>query len=193
MSTVKRQIYDGAIYHIIQKGNNGQRLLKVIEDYQRFIALIKKYKDKYSFELYNYCLMDNHVHLLMKVFKKEELAKLTQGIFQSYRFYFKQKYQYTGHLYQGRYKSKIIAKNEYLLECARYIETNPLRAKLVKALKDYKWSSYAFYAYGRQNTSLTPNPLYRTFSNVEECRKFYRQYVLMPRMYEDIIDKDFKI
>ena len=147
--------------------------------------MIKKYKGKYSFELYNYCLMNNHVHFLMKVFKKEELAKLTQGIFQAYRFYFKQKYQYSGYLYQGRYKSKIIEKNEYLLECARYIETNPLRAKLIKALKDYKWSSYAFYAYGQQNNLLTPNPLYKAFSNVEKCREFYKRYVIMPRMYED--------
>lgn len=193
MPTAKRQIYDGAIYHIIQKGNNSQQLFKVIDDYQRFIALIKKYKDKYSFELYNYCLMNNHVHLLMKVFKKEELAKLTQGIFQSYRFYFKQKYQYTGYLYQGRYKSKIIEKDEYLLECARYIETNPLRAKLVKTLKDYKWSSYTFYAYGQKNTLLTPNPLYGAFSNVKKRKATYARYILMPRAYENIIDEAFGV
>ena len=186
MPTSKRQVYDGAIYHIVQKGNNSQQLFKETKDYYKFISLTKKYKDKYSFELYNYCLMNNHVHFLMKVFKKEELAKLMQGIFQAYRFYFKQKYQYTGYLYQGRYKSKIIEKNKYLLECARYIETNPLRAKLVKALKDYKWSSYAFYAYGQQNTLLTQNPLYGTFSNGKKRKEFYRHYVMMPRMYEDI-------
>ncbi len=193
MSTYKRQVYDGAIYHIIQKGNNSQQLFGVIEDYYKFISLVARYKDKYSFELYNYCLMNNHIHFLMKVFKKEELAKLTQGIFQAYRFYFKQKYTYTGHLYQGRYKSKIIEKDEYLLECARYIETNPLRAKLVKVLKDYRWSSYAYYAYGEQNLLLTPNPLYDSFSNAEKNRRFYRQYVLMPRLYEDMIDDAFDI
>ena len=193
MPTAKRQIYDGAIYHIMQKGNNSQQLFKETKDYYKFISLVKKYKGKYSFELYNYCLMNNHVHLLMKVFKKEELAKLAQGIFQSYRFYFKQKYQYTGYLYQGRYKSKIIEKNEYLLECARYIETNPLRAKLVKTLKDYKWSSYTFYAYGQKNTLLTPNPLYGAFSNVKKRKATYARYILMPRAYENIIDEAFGV
>jgi len=186
MPAGKRQAYDGAIYHIRQRGNNGQQLFKETQDYSKFISLIKRYKDKYSFELYNYCLMGNHIHFLMKVFKKEELAKLTQGIFQAYSLYYKQKYQYTGYLYQGRYKSTIIENNEYLLECGRYIETNPLRAKLVKTLKNYKWLSYAFYAYGQQNSLLTPNPLYKAFSSIEKCREFYRHYVMMPRMYEDI-------
>ncbi len=193
MPTSKRQVYDGAIYHIIQKGNNSQQLFETTEDYYKFISLIKRYKDKYSFELYNYCLMSNHIHFLMKVFKKEELAKLTQGIFQSYRFYFKQKYAYTGYLYQSRYKSKIVEKDEYLLECARYIETNPLRAKFIKVLKDYKWSSYAYYAYGEQNALLTPNPLYDIFGNAKKSREFYRKYVLMPRLYEDMIDDAFDI
>jgi len=189
MPTSKRQVYDNAIYHIIQRGNNCQRIFNRDEDRKKFVSLIKEYKSKYFFELYNYCLMENHIHLLIKVFKKEDLAKLTQGIFQSFRFYFRKEYQYEGYLYQGRYKSKIIEKDEYLLECARYIETNPLRAKVIKRLKDYRWSSYNFYAYGYKNALLTPNPLYGTFGNGKKHKEFYRQYVLMPRMYEDIIDE----
>lgn len=193
MPTAKRQICDNAIYHIIQKGNNHQRIFKNDRDYKKFLSLIKEYTDKYSSELYNYCLMENHIHLLIKVFKKEDLAKLTQGIFQSFRFYFKKKYKYTGYLYQGRYKSKIVEKDGYLLECARYIETNPLRAGIVKNLKGYRWSSYNFYAYGNKNALLTKNPLCGTFGNGEKGKESYRYHALMPRMYENIIDKFFEV
>ena len=194
MPSAKRIIADDSIYHIIQKGNNGRTLFEKKLDYQEFLEIIQRYKKEFSFDLYNYCLMNNHLHMLMKVFKKEDLAKLTQALFQNYRIYFKRQYKYTGHLYQGRYKSKIIANDEYLLECARYIETNPLRAKIVTSVKEYKWSSYNYYAYGGKNNLLTPNPLYATFGKNKNTRqKNYRNFVLMPRFYEDIIDKALKI
>ncbi len=188
-----RQVYDETIYHIMQRGNNRQMIFTKNADCKRFLSLVKKYKAKYPFELYNYCLMKNHFHLLVKIHKKESLAKIMQGILQSFGYYFKEKYQYTGYLYQGRYKSKIIEKDEYLLECARYIETNPLRAGIVKNLDNYKWSSYTFYAYGDEKPLLTPNPLYSTFGRNKTGRKSYRDYVLTPRMYENIIDGSLKI
>lgn len=184
MPASKREVCDNAIYHVIQRGNNRQRIFREADDCKKILLLIKDYNAKYPFELYNYCIMDNHIHLLIKVFKKEDLAKLTKGIFQSFRFYFQKKYPYIGYLYQGRYKSKIIDRDEYLLECARYIETNPLRAGMVKNIIDYPWSSYAFYAYGYKDVLLTPNPLYATFGVGEKCKKTYRDYILMPRMYE---------
>jgi len=137
--------------------------------------------------------MENHIHLLIKVFKAKNLAKIMQGLLQSYRFYYKKEYKYTGYLYQGRYRSKIIEKDEYFLECARYIETNPLRAGIVKQLRGYEWSSYNFYAYNKKNDLITQNPLYSLFGEGRKCREIYREYVLMPRMYEDIIDAGLKI
>jgi putative transposase len=137
--------------------------------------------------------MENHIHLLLKVFEAKSLAKLMQGLVQSYRFYYKKTYKYTGYLYHGRYKSKIVENDEYLLECARYIETNPLRAKIVEKLRDYKWSSYSFYAYGKPSELITPNPLYESFCEGKDHLKAYREYVLMPRMYEQIIDKSLRV
>ena len=188
MPTSKRQIYDQAVYHIFQRGNNRQWIFKKDKDREKFLLLVMDYSSKYSFQLYNYCLMENHIHLLIKVSKAKDLAKLTQGLFQSYSFYYKKEYKYLGYLYQGRYKSKIIETDEYLLECARYIETNPLRAGVVKKLQNYKWASYNFYAYGHRNNLITSNPLYSSFGKEKKRRKSYREYVLMPRMYENIID-----
>ncbi len=194
MPTQRRVIYDGAVCHIIQRGNNRQKVFREEEDYKKFLSLIKEYKDKFAFELYNYCLIPNHLHLLMKIIKKDDMAKLMQGVLQSFRFYYRRKYKYTGYLYQGRYKSKLIEKDSYLLECARYIERNPLRAKIVEDLSSYKWSSYNFYANGHINDIITENPAYAALGdNVEDRQKAYREYVLTSRAYEDIIDKEFKI
>jgi len=194
MPTTSRQAYDEAVYHIVQRGNNRQSLFREEEDFEKFLTLINEYKHIYRIELYNYCLMKNHIHMLIKIFKASELPKMMQGVFQSFRFYFRKKYYYTGYLYQGRYKSRIIENDSYLLECARYIERNPLRAGIVKDLIDYKWTSYGFYAYGYKNSIITKNPLFGSLSaDLLKCRELYKEYILTPRPYEEIIDNEFKI
>jgi putative transposase len=194
MPSQRRIIYDGAVVHIVQKGNNGQKIFAGEEDYRKLISLIMEYKRKIVFELYNYCLMPNHLHLLLKILKEKDLPKLMQGVFQSFRFYYKRRYKYIGYLYQGRYRSNLIEKNSYLLDCARYIERNPLRAGIVKDLSQYKWSSYLFYAYGSKNDIIIKNPLYDTIANdIIARREAYKEYVLTPRAYEEAIDKEFKI
>jgi len=194
MPTAGRLIYDGAVCHIIQRGNNRQKIFRDDGDCEKFLSLIKEYKARYGFDVYNYCLMSNHIHFLLKISQGRELSKLMQGTFQSFRFYYRRKYKYTGYLFQGRYKSKIIEKDTYLLECARYIERNPLRAGIIKDLSQYKWTSYDFYAAGRKNGIITENPMYITLgSELNERQYAYRQYLLTDRFYEYIIDDSFKI
>jgi len=86
--------------------------------------------------------MPNHVHLLGEIHKKENLAKFMHGVNRSYTGYFNEKYQAVGHLWQGRFKSKLIIKDAYLLDCLTYIELNPIRATIVERPSEYKWSSY---------------------------------------------------
>jgi putative transposase len=192
MPTCGRIIHDGAVCHIMQRGNNKQKIFRDDEDYGELLSLFDEYRNEFAFELYNYCLMPNHLHLLLKIFKKEDLPKLMQGIFQSYRFYFKDKYQYTGYLYQGRYKSKLVESDSYLLDCARYIERNPLRAGIADNILQYKWSSYPFYALGQMNVRVKINPLFCTLAkDAARRREAYVEYVCRPRPYEDILDKVF--
>ena len=95
-----------------------------------------------------------------------------------------------GNLFQGRYKSPYIDKDEYLLECGRYIERNPLRAQIVDDLSQYYFSSYNFYSEDRRDDIITVNPLYEALSNDPAMRKqLYKQYLLQERPYENIIDK----
>ncbi len=195
MSTISRLINDNSVYHIVQRGNNKQEIFKEDEDFERFLSTVKRYIIKYKVELYHYCLMINHVHFLIKIFKKEALAKIMQGIFQSYRFYYRQKYGYVGYLYQGRYRSELVAEDAYLLECGRYIERNPVRADIVKKPDEYKWSSCIYYTSCHKSDIITENPLYGNFENSPKERRqaSYKEYVSVPRPYEEIIDKGFNI
>jgi len=124
------------------RGNNKQRVFLDEQDYGYYLANLKKYKRKGGFLLYAFCLMPNHVHLIGEPKLKEALPKFMQGLSRSYTAYFNKKYKRVGHLWQNRFKSKVVIKDDYLIGCLQYIELNPVRAKLVKAAADYQWSSY---------------------------------------------------
>jgi len=137
-----RVITENGCYHIITRGNQRQTVFKEVEDYEKYLFVLTRYKKEYKFKLYCFCLMPNHVHLLIEVDKPFLLNKIMSGINLSYTRYFNFKYEKVGHLWQDRYKSKIIEKDAYLLECISYIEANPIRSSLARYAADYKWSSY---------------------------------------------------
>ena len=190
MPRSKRMLYDGAVYHIVQRGHNKDRLFKTPQDYKVFKGIIKRYKERFIFDIYHYCLMPNHIHVLLKVRDGKELPRILQGITQSYSFHYRKTYNYSGYVYQNRYKSFLIEEDSYLLECGRYIERNPLRAGLVKELSQYYWSSYNFYAKGKFDDIITMNPLYEAIGATAQERMLkYRGYVLELRPYEKVLDK----
>lgn len=154
MPRTARITMENACYHIITRGNQKQLVFMEPVDYKRYLSILAKYKRKYKFKLYCFCLMPNHVHLIMEVKNPLLLSKIMRGLNLSYVLYFNSKYQKVGHLWQDRFKSKIIEKDAYLLECINYIETNPLRANLVSRLNEYHWSSYNFKA---MNTDILDN------------------------------------
>lgn len=190
MPRSKRVLYDGAVYHIVQRGHNKDMLFKNPGNYKVFKEMIRKYKKRFIFDIYHYCFMPNHIHMLLKVERGEDLPRTLQGITQSYSFYYRMPYNYSGYVYQNRYKSFLIEDDSYLLECGRYIERNPLRADLVKDLSQYDWSSYNFYAKGKFDDVITMNPLYEYLgATPQERMAKYREYVLEPRPYEKVLDK----
>jgi len=138
-----RVIVEKGCYHIITRGNQKQSVFLDKEDYQKYIYLLFKYKKRYKFKLFCFCLMPSHVHLIIEVELPAVLKKILHGLNLSYTLYFNFKYTKVGHLWQDRYKSKLIQKDSYLLGCINYIEANPLRASLVLNINDYPWSSYS--------------------------------------------------
>jgi len=190
MPRQRRKLYDEASYHIINRGHNKSFIFKEPQDYEQFKSIIHNYKKKYCFELFHYCIMGNHFHLIIRIKHGHELPLVMKCITQSYVNYYKRKYHFTGILFQNRYKSFPIEKEEYLLECARYVERNPLRAKIVQNIRKYAWSSYKYYAIGFIDDIIDTNPLYDTFGNREgERHKRYQSYVGQDRPYENLLDK----
>ena len=104
--------------------------------------------------------MSNHVHVLLEIATGEHLPKFMQLVLQGYARWYGKRHSYSGHVWQGRYKSPLVEKESYYLEAGRYIERNPIRTKLVQDLKDYPWSSYLAYAYGQSNALVDEDPYY---------------------------------
>ncbi|NTW05961.1 MAG: transposase [Peptococcaceae bacterium] len=129
------------------RGINGQVIFEDEEDSSKFLQTLKDYKDKCGYTIYAYCLMGNHIHLLIKE-EKEELGITMRRIGSSYVYWYNWKYERSGHLFQDRYKSEVVEDEKYLLAVIRYIHQNPLKAGLVRDISDYRWSSYSDYIEG---------------------------------------------
>ena len=180
-----RQISSTGWYHAIGRGNNRQALFRREIDFLKFLELLENYQNRYPFRISHYCLMPNHVHLLLFSEFREILSKSLQGLNLSYSWWYRKRYSFCGHVWQGRFKSFPIEKDSYLLECGRYIERNPVNAGMVSDPKDYSWSSYRFYTEGAENPWLSPDPGYLEFSSDgAERRRRYREYVTAVRPYE---------
>lgn len=126
------------------RGINRQNIFEDDEDKEKFIQVIEQYKEKCGFEIYAYCLMGNHVHILLKE-TQETISQIMKRISSSYVYWYNWKYQRCGHLFQERFKSEPVENDSYFLTVLRYIHQNPLKAGLVKSLEEYKWSSYHEY------------------------------------------------
>ena len=148
-----RKLSSTKIYHVMIRGNRKQDIFLEDEDRLKFIKILKKVKQKGEYELYAYCLMSNHVHLLIKE-KNEQISRVMKRINISYVNYFNQKYQQIGHLFQDRYKSEPIESENYLLAVLSYIHNNPLNAFVVNNLEEYPWSSYYIYTEGLSQQAL---------------------------------------
>ena len=135
---------EGGLYHIVTRGNNRKEVFKEDRDYIAFLNILQKLKEKSSFKLYAYCLMPNHIHLLMEV-KAKSTSEIMQRLLTAYTKQYNKKYRKIGHLFQGRYKSIICEKDSYLLELVRYIHLNPYRARLVRKPIDWMWSGHKEY------------------------------------------------
>ena len=142
MARCSRTFIDNASYHITARGNQKQNVFLCTEDYEKYLSMVKKAKRKYKILLYAYCLMRNHVHMLIEAIKSKDMSKFMHWVNRGYTAYFNAKYGKTGHLWQGRFQSRPIVKGQYLINAATYIENNPVRAGIVNDPGDYRWSSY---------------------------------------------------
>lgn len=144
MPRLPRQKSDSGIYHIMLRGSNQQVIFEDDEDYFKFIETLENYKAVSGYKVFAYCLMSNHIHILIKV-QKEDLDLIMKRIAGSYVYWYNWKYYRKGHLFQDRFKSEPIEDDSYFLTVLRYIHQNPVKAGIVKSIDDYRFSSYNEY------------------------------------------------
>lgn len=168
-----------AALHITTRGNNRQVIFPQDEDKQYYCSLLKNLKDENNIDIFHYCIMTNHIHLIVWLKPGSRLARFIKQINLSYFAYFKKTYSYFGHLWQGRFKSNIIDTDSYLLQCGKYIELNPVRAGMVALPEYYIFSSYRYYTQGIPDAIITPSPVYLSLSDKpEDRRKHYIAFVV---------------
>lgn len=159
------------IYHIVMRGNNMQRIFEEREDYEKLISLLKQYKQECGFTLYAWCLMPNHIHLLLKI-KQATLSETMAKINIAFVKWYNLKYERKGHLYQGRFKSEPVEDETYFLTVFRYIHMNPVKGKICSTPEDYPYSSYGSYFLSEKYQE-TDDIL--GLMRKDELRKFHRE------------------
>lgn len=176
--------------HLIQRGNNRHVCFVADEDYQIYLDELKNHADKTGCQIHAYVLMTNHVHLLVTAEENDSIGRMMKGLGQSYVQYFNKTYRRTGTLWEGRYRSSLTQAEDYLLYCHRYIELNPVRARMVEHPAEYPWSSYRANAQGETNPLLTPHQIYQQLGQDEATRQSrYRElfrYQLEPGLVDQI-------
>ncbi|MDD2421329.1 MAG: transposase [Heliobacteriaceae bacterium] len=184
MARVAREKSNSGIYHIMLRGINRQDLFHDAEDNRRFMETLNNYKNTCGYKIYGFCLMSNHIHLLIKE-GEETISQAIKRIGVSYAYRYNVKYERCGHLFQGRFKSEKVDDDDYLLTVLRYIHQNPVKAGMVGQAAQYNWSSYSEYV--NQKSILTdidfvlrilnPNPIkavkifkeFMTAENEDKC------------------------
>ena len=136
-----REWYPGAIYHLMHRGVRRTEIFSDEADYQVFLEILKVALDRYQCKSHAYCMMTNHIHLLLET-SEGEIGRFMKCLSERYAMYFNHKYQYRGHLFESRYKSCLVKEDSYFLQTSRYIHLNPVKARIVVKPEDYRWSSY---------------------------------------------------
>lgn len=161
----------GQPQHVIQRGNNRQAIFDAEEDYRRFLEIMEAAAEANCCHIHAYVLMTNHVHILVTPSHEEGVGRMMQSLGRRYVQYFNYRYRRTGGLWEGRYRATLIDTEQYLFTCMRYIELNPVRARMVSLPGDYRWSSHGANAGGRHDSMLTPHTEYLALGSSLEVRQ----------------------
>ncbi len=170
MSRQARQLSITAIYHVILRGIDRMMIFHEEDDYQMFLNLLRLEICK-TFEIYCYCLMSNHVHLIVK---SDTLSAHIRHIASIYAMWFNHKHKRCGYLFQDRFRSEPVEEEGYLLRCFRYILKNPVKAGLCKKAISYKWSSYKMY-FNKDNSFVSTSFLSLFFDTEKDFQVYIEE------------------
>jgi putative transposase len=156
MARIPRAAIGDMVYHVLNRANGREQIFNKEKDYQAFKKILFEAKEKYPMRILSFCIMPNHWHLILYPRVGEDLSKFMRWITHTHtqRWHAHYKSVGCGHVYQGRYKSFPIEKNNYFLQACRYIERNPLRVGLVKKAENWRWSSLWIRKFGTKKQKL---------------------------------------
>lgn len=198
MARIARIVGAGYPHHIVERGNNRERVFANPIDYEKYLSFLLKYSDEKEVAVLAYCLMPNHIHLLVRPSGEETLAKMMQGVTLCYSKYFNRENGRTGRLWECRYYSTIIDGDSYLWTVTKYIENNPVRAGLAKNPEDYPYSSAKAHIL-RQKDPILKEPLfnedelgeYRRFVKLEEDKRILERIRKQTRSGKPLGERGF--
>ena len=208
MTRQRRKISNSKVYHVIVKGIDDQDIFYDNQDRRYFLKQILNLKKEINYDVYSYCLMTNHIHMVIKS-EAKVLSKIMQSLMIRYVYYFNSRYERSGTLVQNRFKSKCVENQKYFLEVCRYIHRNPEKAGMAKT-QNYKWSSYQEYLGEEKiinkkvllhyfNNDISEFVKYKTNLTVEDIENLYdyAEYEIRNRLLDEeviqIIMKKFEI
>ena len=184
MSRKEREKSEYGIYHVMLRGVNRQRIFEDNEDNFAFLSILATYKKKCEFELFAYCLMRNHVHMLIRE-GEMELPDVIRRVATTYAQYFNRKYGRVGHLFQDRYRSEAVKSEEQLIQTLRYIHRNPVKAGICEKMEEYTLSSYRQYVLNEWGIADT-GFITRAYG-IEQVTNYPQE--LMEKVYMDVDEK----
>lgn len=186
MSRMARQISQSGLYHIVFRGVNRQHIFEEEADYIKLKEILMNLKMDMGFEIYVYCFMTNHVHILLKEKEMGDISQIMKRLLTKYARWYNIKYKRSGALIANRYKSQPVEVDEYFLSVVRYIHQNPLKACMIKELSDYKWSSYNEYVH-RESGLADKEFVLEMINGTKEFEEFHE------KMEENIFIVDDKV
>jgi REP element-mobilizing transposase RayT len=164
----KPRVEIAGYYHVINRGVEQRVVFEEKEDYEKFEELLCTYAPSYGVTLHNYCLMSNHYHLLIET-KDNMLSKFMRQINMNYAIYFNKKNKRSGHLWQGRFKSWFVTDEAYLYTLILYIEQNPVKAKMVKRVEEYPYSTAHYFLEEKLPQCLKNSYIAENYQNDKEA------------------------
>jgi putative transposase len=189
MARQSRVFVPGCSYHVIQRGNNRINIFGGPRDYAFFLQVLTDACARTALAVNGYVLMTTHVHLVVTPPGPDAIAKTMQLAEQRYVRRFNDHYGRTGGLFEGRYRSFAIDREDYWLKCMRYVELNPTRAGLTTRPADYRWSSYRAHAFGAPDPVLSRHALYDALGATEnERREAWRAACAVPLRQDELDD-----
>jgi putative transposase len=171
MGRLPRAIDDGLVYHALNRGNNRAAVFADDEDHLAFLQALAGAKERYPFRLLGYCLMTNHFHLLLRPEPGQSISRILQSLTVAHTWRYHRRHRTSGHVWQGRFKSPVIQDDMHLLVVLRYIEANPLRARMVADPAEYRWSSFPHHGLGQDDPLLSPFPEWEELGRTEAERR----------------------